>query len=99
MRESQRKRLEFRYANHLCQQCGTQDERTLSGKRMCRECAAHAQKSKQYRTARRIRNHECTACGAVDERTLSGKHRCERCAQLSSRQYYHRLKKDKENVQ
>lgn len=82
-----------RRKNHLCVDCGKQDEETLKGKCRCIECAKkQREKNKQYRNKEEykeqkkanyeyLKNHQrCVACGKQDAFTLNGYIRCADCS-------------------
>lgn len=77
MREYFKKRKE----NHMCKACGSQDERTLSGKLYCESCAIYENKRQGNRYVKLLSEKRCACCGKQDDRTLSGKVHCKSCAE------------------
>lgn len=88
-----RKRQEQFKAEGRCVYCGDRDERTLSGKTRCSECAAKAALSTVFKYHRRLSNHCCVRCGKALAKdyfyTL-----CEECKEKdNARQSEYRKKK------
>lgn len=73
------RQYQYRKANGLCVSCGTQDDRTLSGKVECEKCAANTS-IKNKETYEFWKKHGvCCRCGCDDSRTRAGKTVCRKC--------------------
>lgn len=83
-----------RKERHECANCGRQDERTLSGRAYCRECAQKEKETKREKYAEMRRENRCVKCGRQDSRTLSGKAKCEKCADIQSADRIRAQRKD-----
>ena len=82
-------------ADNKCAKCGKEDERTRSGKRICRECLM--ERRRVYALARYYRLKEqgiCPSCGWTME---PGRSKCRACmdkAKPSLKKYRERLRKE-----
>lgn len=84
----------LRRQRHQCVRCKKQDERTLSGKAQCSECA-----ESQHEWIAMLREaHICRRCKGQDAYTLAGRAYCAECAALKSQRAREYRAKDK-NVQ
>lgn len=84
-------RYEYLRARKRCVRCQERDERTMSGKCLCKACAKKVsdrtpeaiERSREYMRNRRNRLKAaglCVACGRVP---VSGQVRCEACAAMN----------------
>lgn len=86
---------EKRKAEHLCIQCGCQDERTLSGKVRCAKCEQTSRENAKQRERYLHSLKRCMHCGSQDAYTLAGRRYCAECSEKfreSNRILYQRNK-------
>lgn len=92
-REDGKRRREDRKSRHVCVQCQAQDDRTLSGKTLCADCAAKNQADMAARRERRKSEHLCVRCGKQTPETLAGAVMCADCAQSAKENMFSRCKR------
>lgn len=79
-------------AEKRCAYCGAQDERTLSGRTRCLECATRAAKCTASRYYWRVSNHVCAKCGKPLEKDYFYT-KCKECKEKASMEYHERWKR------
>lgn len=79
-----------RKAEHLCVQCGCQDERTLKGMVRCAKCSEACKRNMKNRNQYLKEHQRCIRCGERDAFTIAGRCYCAECAEktrASSREW------------